>query len=166
MHALTQGENLATEEVRFNRIDYLIHSLRAMDEHKKLVTNWTAMLRALRSEDASSKKTPQKKRQAAVLKQRVILRMLVCSAKLESGISAADGFMSGDIDADLLKHQKEEEIDSQPVKKKGRKIKSPSSSPDLLTYVLLSELPALLSSFKSETAVLRDLTGLPQCFGK
>lgn len=67
--------------VRVDLSDYVIESLRDMPEHRHLAVNWSAILKAIRSEN------PQQGRNAGQeesVKQQVLLRMLACAAELES----------------------------------------------------------------------------------
>ena len=163
-HNLSDSD-IPIEHIRFELADYVVASLRASSEYKSLVCNWAAMLKALQSDgyrQVGKKVTNTAERRQETVQQRVLLRMLVCSAELEVRAVAGDGFMEKDIDADLLVARNSGELTVGSSKKK-RKVES---SHEELTIALLRAIPGLLTSYKSETSVLQSLPGLPQYFRK
>lgn len=125
--------------VRIERADFVVDSLREMKEHKHLATNWSAMLKAIRSEN------PQQGRNTGreeAVKQRVMLRMFAHAAEQEvSGIATAD---------------------SKGESRKRTKSASSSQPADALSVALLKNLPQLLTAYKGDVVALRSLTMLPQ----
>jgi len=161
-HNLSDSD-IPIEHMRFELTDHVVASLRASSEFKSLVCNWSAMLRALQSDSSKQigkKSASMVERRQETVQQRVLLRMLVCSAEQEVRAIAGDGLMEKDIDADLLAARNSGDVTTGPSKKK-RKVES---SHEELTIALLRAIPGLLDSYKSETSVLQSLTGLPQYF--
>lgn len=161
-HNLSDSD-IPIEHIRFELADYVVASLRTSSEYKSLVCNWSAVLKALQSvgnRQVGKKATDTAERRQETVQQRVLLRMLVCSAELEVRAVSGDGFMEKDIDADLLDARNSGELTAGPSKKK----RVVGSSHEELTIALLRAIPGLLTSYKSETSVLQSLTGLPQYF--
>ena len=134
-HHLCDGP-ISIDKIRVQLADHIIRSLREMPEHKHLVVNWSAMLKAIKSEN------PQQDRpgREEVAKQRVMLRMLACAAETEVGESP--------------------ESTKQSNKKRKRDL---SNHPlETLSLALLKSLPHLLTAFKGDVLALRSLTKLPQ----
>jgi cohesin complex subunit SA-1/2 len=139
-HQLTDGD-IPIDKIRVHLTDYIVQSLREMPEHKCLATNWSAMLKAIRSENTQQEKAGRED----VAKQRVLLRMLATAAELEVGGSpAADSSDEG--------------------KKSGNKRKKDSTiePSEALSISLLKSLPHLLVAFKGDVVALRSLTKLPR----
>lgn len=99
-------------------------------------------------------------RRMEALRQRVLLRFLVCAAEME--VSSLSGDANENVDKDLIEAR---EAQRETVAASKTKQKSGSSHEDL-TLALLGALPRLLESFKSEDAVMQILTSLPQYFCK
>jgi hypothetical protein len=158
-HNLADGE-IPVEQVRYELADLIVASLRTSPEHKALICNWSAMMSALDSnsklddEDEDDDDLLSDSRLDAV-KQRVLLRLIVCAAEME--VSALSGDGHANEDPDLVEIHKSTQA--------GPKKKTESSHEEL-TLALLGALPSLLVSYKSETPVLESLTGLPQYFRK
>ncbi len=136
--------------------DLVVASFRDMKEHKALVCNWSAFLRALQSDNR--KKSGDQR--IDTVKQCVMLRMLATAASFEvpnvaSGLSLLDPKFAE------AKATAQEAL--QTEKKKPNKNQA---SHEDLTLALLRTLPDLLQSYKSENVVLRSLTELPQYFCK
>jgi hypothetical protein len=110
----------------------VIQSLKAMPEHKCLTTNWSAMLRAIRSENPQQDARTGREELA---KQRVLLRMLACAAEL----SVKD-----------------------PSAGESKKRKKEVSPPEILSIALLKSLPHLLIAFKGDGIALQSITQLPR----
>lgn len=125
--------------VRVELADHVIKSLRDMSEHRYLAVNWSAMLKAIRSEN------PQQGRNTGreeAVKQRVLLRMFAYAAKEEVGLHS--------------------EPENKAVSMK-RKVDSSNRRPaEALSLALLKSLPQLLTAFKGDLVALQSLTELPQ----
>jgi hypothetical protein len=97
------------------------------------------------------------------VQQRVLLRMLVCAAELETqGFDDVTATASSDVDPDWLAAKRTHTV-SEPKKKK---VHYSSSTREDLTLSLMAEFPDLLSLFKSDVFILRSLSELPEYFGK
>jgi cohesin complex subunit SA-1/2 len=168
-HILSDSE-IPIENIRYRLTDYLVSSMRAMEEHKSLASNWSAILQCLKVDGINF--TPNRKishqsievgdqRQDAV-QQRVLLRFLVASADLEvyslSGGTIPNS-MTQEIDRDVLNIEREQHLERTIVSSK-KKNRHTSTSQEELTFALLRALPDLLVSFKSESPVLQNLTSL------
>lgn len=131
---LTDGP-IEVDKIKIELTDHIVHSLREMPEHKNLTTSWTAMLKAIRSEN------PQQDRQEKeeVAKTGVLLRILACAAKLEVG-----------------------QLGEESNKKRKRESTSSNQTREALSQALLKSLPGLLTSFKTDQMSMRSLTKLPQ----
>jgi hypothetical protein len=160
-HCLSDGD-IHIDEIRYELADLVVASLRSMQEHKHLVSNWAAMLRALKGDDSKpsgrSVNMNKSEQRLDIVKQRVLLQMLVTTAKQEIGYT--EEFASKVADPGWLKvrNEKDKETQMQPAKKQ----KVSPSAHEALTLDILRALPDLLTSFKSETSVLQILTTLPQ----
>jgi cohesin complex subunit SA-1/2 len=164
-HTLSDSD-IPLQNIHYELVDLIVLSLRDMPEHKHLVCNWAAMLRALQGDEQNRRKSISKgdQRQDTV-KQRVLLRMLVTAVTLE--VTDAVTVDETIVDPDLIDARQAERKSLQATSTKTKKptIKS-STSHEELTLALLRALPDLLVSFKSETSVLQSLTTLPQYFRK
>jgi hypothetical protein len=130
---------ISIDKIRVDRADHVIQSLRDMPEHKHLAVNWSAMLKAIRSEN------PQQGRPAGreeLAKQRVLLRMLACAAEREVGSV--------------------ENANSNKKRKRAEPSTNSNESHESLSMALLKSLPSLLTAFKGDVMALRSLTKLPQ----
>lgn len=147
--------------MRFEVVDLVIASLRDSKGHRGLATNFEVMLKALHSFDKGSSRQTKKERLDQTAHERILLRMLVAAAKQEVKTTGDDDIASY-LDPDLLAAQNAEyrSLEIQKKKKEG------SASREQLSVALLKELPGLMSRFKSDTAILRSLTCLPQYLSK
>lgn len=152
------------EKMQIELTDLVVSSLRSMPAHKALVTNWSAMLRAIEGACSNQSGRSKEERRTEGAKKRVLLRMLGFAAELEVDNAAADDDdESGSRgDPDMLAARKAAQVGAEQSKKK-RKV---GSSKEDFTLALARALPGLLVSYKSETTVLRDLTTLPRYFCK
>jgi hypothetical protein len=126
---------MPVDKVHIHLVDFIVKSLLDMPEHRDIVVNWNMIDQAIR--DVNPQKDTSKKEE--LTKQRVMLRMLVTSAKiaLASGAPSAGGKANG-------KHPGRDE----------NHINGICSS-------LLQILPSLLFNFKSDAVAMRDVTKLP-----
>jgi hypothetical protein len=124
--------DIPVDKIRVHLTDFVIQSLKDMPEHRCLITNWPAMLRAIRSENPQQ--DPRTGREE-LAKQRVLLRMLACAAEL----SVKDRSTG-----------------------KSKKRKKEASPPEILSIALLKSLPNLLVAFKGDGIALQSLTQLPR----
>jgi hypothetical protein len=148
------------EHVRYELVDLVVHSLRAMDEHRHLTTNWAALLRALETDDAFVSDARTK---LAAVKQRVILRMLACSAEIEGQAASSGSFMTEYLDPYLVAALRSSTQDLEVFRpSNSKKHRVDDSTFEALTDVLLRKLPSLLVTFKGEGSILQSLTSLPQ----
>jgi hypothetical protein len=106
-----------------------------MPEHKHLVVNWSAMLRAIRSENPQQGRSTGREE---VAKQRVLLRMLACAAEVEA-----------------------RQDEKTTTKNKRKRDSSAEDNQESLSLELLKSLPHLLPAFKGDIMSLRSLTRLP-----
>lgn len=146
------------DQIPFEHADYIIHSLLAMEEHRRLATSWSAILKALDVDDMNE--NPR----MSTVKQRIILRMLVAAAELEAlGGSAKTFYSSADLDPDLVQM---EERNSQKLgihsSKHGRR--NEVARKEDFSETLSNSLPQLLSKSKGDTHMTRQLTRLPRYF--
>ncbi|GKY91786.1 hypothetical protein MPSEU_000150300 [Mayamaea pseudoterrestris] len=155
---LAKGD-VPLDQVRYELVDYMVHSLMSLAEHRSLATNWSALLKALQSEDQTGGN-----HRVSTVKQRIIMRMLVTAAELESFIGSVQTFdKSGDIDPALIELEKER-IKHFVLLKTKPDMKSQSSHQDNFGDVLATSLHQLLVRFKGDTHILRQLTRLPRHF--
>lgn len=151
-HSLTDG-SIPMEKIRIELADQLVFSLREMPEHKGLVTDWSAMLRAIMEDKAAL--TSQGKvagNRSEVAKQRVLVQMLACAVKTEVGSFADVDFMQMDYDPDLIV----------VPKRVGKKDSSKGSEHENLSVALMKTLPGLLKKFSTDNLILKSLTSLPR----
>ena len=70
-----QGSN---SKITIRLVDHLVFSLRSMPEHKVIVTNWSAMVRAITEDNvAMTSQGTAAGEKADVAKQRVLVQMLI-----------------------------------------------------------------------------------------
>lgn len=169
-HVLSDSDILI-EHMRFELTDLIIESLRSMPEHKQLVCNWAAILRALKGDEPNKNTRMSRKsigkgdQRSDAVQQRVVLRWLVTSAESEvRSLSSYGGPMMQDIDPALIEIQRKLNGASKNMKRKD--LNRTSTSHESLTCALLRALPDLLISFKSETLVMQSLTSLPRFLRK
>jgi cohesin complex subunit SA-1/2 len=161
-HCLADSEDIPIEHMQIELTDLVVSSLRAMPEHKSLVTNWPAMLRAIHGAGSKQSLGDKNERRKEASKKRVLLRMLVCAAELEVNGAADDDSLPNNVDPDLLAARKSAQLEAEQPKKK-RKVES---SKEEFTLALVKALPDLLIAYKEETSVLQSLTTLPRYFRK
>jgi hypothetical protein len=164
-HNLADGD-IPLEHVRYDLTDLIVVSLRASQKHRSLACNWSAMLHILESDSSITSEEcdddlPRAERRMDVVKQRVLLRLLVCAAEMEVSALSGDGGIAQNMDPDLVEARKSAQENVVPRKKQKT-----NSTHEELTLALLSALPSLVTSYKTESAVLQSLTGLPQYFCK
>jgi hypothetical protein len=158
--------------MRFHLANLVIESMRACPEHRDLATNFNAMLRALNNSSETivgETEEAQQKRQEEDVSRRVLLQMLVAAVEMEVLSSPIeDSLLAEIVDGDLLEcHHSNEQLSGETGKKKNKNKKAASQSSsarDDLTLALLRSLPDLMESFKTEPAIVRSLTTLPQYF--
>ena len=143
-HAMTQGR-VPVDKIQVDLADFLVQSLRDMPEHRNLVTDWNAMLRAIKDDNAAATAHNVKAGERANLaKQRILVRMLACAARTEVGSVAEDSFLNRDTDPEIaIIHGK---------KTSGPRKKAPSigREHETLSVALLKALPNLLLQFKGD----------------
>mmetsp|Transcript_15128 Transcript_15128/g.28158 ORF Transcript_15128/g.28158 Transcript_15128/m.28158 type:complete len:1016 (+) Transcript_15128:333-3380(+) len=145
-HAIT-GEKTTVANAKLAQVsfaDYVVQSLRSIDEHSSITTNWSAQLRAINEHSVAtttSNTTADKKTDA--VKQLVLMRMLMASVKEEVGSVG---------DADFLTGGK---------KSKAKKNKT-NTSHEKLSIELLKALPALFVKFSGDSKMLQQLASLPR----
>ena len=126
--------SISIEKVKVDRADLLVESLREMPEHNHLVVNWSAMMRAIRTRSENPQQGRSGGGREEVTKQRILLRMLACSADAQS------------------EHKS----------KKKQKGESSDDILEALSLDLLKGLPVLLPAFKGDVMSLRSITQLPK----
>ena len=156
--------DIPIKQARYELTDNIVASLRAIPEHRALASNWSAMVRAIENELSGSAvdedmSSADPDRRIEALRQRVLLRFLVCAAEME--VSSLSGDANENIDKDLVEARKAQR---ETVPASSKKKQNSHSSHEDLTLALLGALPRLLESFKSEDAVMQILTSLPQYF--
>ena len=151
-HNLGTGE-IPLDRMRFELAGYIVQSLRMCPAHEPLVRNFGALVKSLEdsldvnvSHGGSQK--AQRERTLADAKQRILLEFLMTSVEEEVQLSSPEQV----VDVDLR----------EPESKKRKKV----SVQEDMTLALLSTLPKLVQSFKSETPLLRRLAKLPLYFCK
>lgn len=139
------------DKIKIELADFLVQSLREMPEHRALVTDWSAMLRAIKDDNsATTAHNVRAGDRANVGKQRVLVRMLACAAQEEVGAVAEESFLNSDADPDLVSSAE-----------KGKKA-STGREHENLSVALLKALPNLLLQFKGDTDVISELACLPR----
>jgi hypothetical protein len=94
-------------------------------------------------------------RKLVSVKQRVVLKMLVCAAEMEVLKSDEGSFMTPCLDPDLVTARKSSNDSMEVTRKKGKKARVDESSLEILSDVLLESLPDLMKGFKGETSIIR-----------
>ena len=166
-HTLTAGK-IPIEKIRIRLVDHLVHSIRSMPEHKSIVTNWPAMVRAITEDNiAMTAHGVSAGERADVAKQRVLVQMLICAAKAEVEFSDPD-FLHTNVDPDVVSIMKKSaaEIEDTSGQRKKNKKASTNLQHESLTIALIKTLPNLLVQFKSDSTILDSLVSLPRYFGK
>jgi cohesin complex subunit SA-1/2 len=154
-HTLTNGP-VPIDKIHVETADLLVKSLREMPEHRGLVTDWSAMLRAIKDDNVAATATLiTAGDRANVAKQRVLVRMLACAAREEVGAVADHEFLSRGTDAHAM------EVTT-TVKSKGKKTPTVGREHENLSIALLKALPNLLIQFKGDLAIIPELVSLPR----
>ncbi len=163
-HTLTTGR-IPIEKIRIHLVDHLVHSLRAMPEHKSIVTNWSAMVRAITSDNlAMTSHGTSAGERADVAKQRILVQMLICAAKAEVGAVDAD-FLNNDLDPDVVEVLKEKNAGDTAQANANKKASS-NVQHESLSVELIKALPNLLVQFKSDSTIIESLVSLPRYFSE
>jgi cohesin complex subunit SA-1/2 len=167
-HALSSGK-IPIQKVRIHLVDYLVHSLRAMPQHKSIVTSWSAMLRAIKDDNiAMTSQGTAAGDKANVAKQRVLVQMLICAAKAE--VESVDpDYLHTNVDSDvvdLLKKKLIEEAKEENCPPTKRARASSNLQHENLSIALMKALPDLLVQFKSDSAIIESLVSLPRYFSE
>lgn len=157
-HTLTNGP-VPIDKIQVKAADLLVKSLREMPEHRGLVTDWGAMLRAIKDDNAAATAMLVTAGDRANLaKQRVLVRMLACAAREEVGSVADQEFLSRGTDAHAM------EVTSMLThyQSKGKKTATKGREHENLSIALLKALPNLLVQFKGDLAIIPELVSLPR----
>ena len=153
-HTMTSG-NCPVDKIQVHLADYLVQSLREMPEHRSLVTDWSAMLRAIRDDNAATTAgNVRAGEKANVAKQRVLVRMLACAAREEVGSVADESFLQKDMDIDAVEVKR--------TKKKSTKGTALGREHERCSLALLTSIPSLLLQFKGDLAIIPELVSLPR----
>jgi hypothetical protein len=152
---MTSG-NRPVDKIMVHLADYLVQSLREMPEHRALVTDWSAMLRAIKDDNAATTATNVRAGEKAnVAKQRVLVRMLACAAREEVGSVADEAFLQKDVDMDTMEVKVRD-------KKKANKANALGREHERCSLALLTSIPSLLLQFKGDLAIIPELVSLPR----
>jgi cohesin complex subunit SA-1/2 len=158
-HTLTDGD-VPLENIQIHLVNHLVNSLRDMPDHKDIVTNWNAMIRAITDEKiATTSQGNAAGAKADLAKQRVLVEILVCAARLEVEAVADSNFLVSDLDPVVTRV-------SERKKTSKRNTVTNSLNHELLSVALIKSLPNLLDKFKSDSKILESLTLLPRYFGE
>ena len=159
------------EKIQIKLVNHLVSSLREMPEHKEIISNWSAILRAI--EDDSVALTSQGTvagDRADTAKQRVLVQMLAYSAKAEVGSVTDSTFLRGDVDPDIADALEERDaamkIGGNRTKKATNKISLNGLQHENFSVALIKALPQLLAKFKADPTILESLTSLPRYLSK
>lgn len=151
-HAITYGP-VPIDKIKIEVADFIVQSLRGMPEHRALVTDWSAMLRAIKDDkSATTAHNVKAGDRADVAKQRILVRMLACAAQEEVGAVADESFLNSDVDPDMASSSTSEKANKASM---GREHET-------LSIALLKALPNLLLKFKGDTDVVSELACLPR----
>jgi hypothetical protein len=160
-HSLTDGPILI-DKIRIELADHIVDSLRAMPEHKHIITNWHAILKAIGDDSGGSSQGDGNR--VEVAKQRVLVQMLASSAQAEVGEVADSDFVYGDLDEcviDVLKSRSVTALDAGTKKKKGAQ-RASGLTHEVLSTALLQALPNLMVRFKTDPSILGSIGILPR----
>lgn len=133
-----------------------------MPEHKAIVTNWSAILRAIGDDNTTA--TQEEGNRTEVAKQRVLVQMLASAVQAEIGSVVNADYLHGDLDKDVveaLKVNNSLSLDASAVRKTGLQ-RSSGMSHEALSTSLLQALPGLMIRFKTDTSILGSITILPK----
>ena len=151
-HTMTSG-NRPVDKIQVQLADYLVQSLREMPEHRSLVTDWSAMLRAIKDDKAATTASNVRAGEKAnVAKQRVLVRMLACAAREEVGSIAGESFLQQDMDTGSIEKKD----------KKSTKANLLGREHERCSLALLTSIPSLLLQFKGDLAIIPELVSLPR----
>ena len=167
-HTLTDGD-VPIDKIQIKLVDHLVNSLRDMPEHKSIVQNWPAMIRAITDDKiAMTSEGNTAGDRADVAKQRVLVQMLCCSAIAEVESVTDPDFLLSDLDPDesTFLHNHSISYERIGAKSSRRSTSSKGLNHEALSVALLKALPDLLDRFKSDPKILVSLTALPRYFGK
>jgi hypothetical protein len=158
--------DVPVELVRYECVDLIVHSLRAMEDHKHLATSWNVLLRTLEGDETLDGEGQGK---LVAVQQRVALRMFMCSADIEGQIVSDANPLADCMDPYSVAARRiavEEFDDTGASSSSSKKSRVDDSSMEVLNGVLLEKLPTLLANFKGDSTILRNLTSLPQYLSK
>ncbi|GMH66554.1 hypothetical protein TL16_g04458 [Triparma laevis f. inornata] len=144
-HAIT-GPKTTVANAKVSFADFVVQSLRSIDDHSSITTNWSALLRAINEDSVAtttSNTTADKKTDA--VKQLVLMRMLMASVKEEVGSVGDSDFLTG----------------GKKAKSKAKMAKA-NTSHEKLSIELLKALPALFVKFSGDSKMLQQLASLPR----
>jgi len=165
-HTLTDGE-VPIDKIQIHLVDYLVNSLRDMPEHKSIVTNWPAMIRAISDEKvAMTSQGHAAGDRADIAKQRVLVQMLSCAAIAEVESVTDIDFLCADLDPDEANMLQKRRTMNDSVKVSKRNSNSKGLNHETLSVALIKALPSLLEKFRSDSKILVSLASLPRYFGK
>mmetsp|Transcript_4325 Transcript_4325/g.8293 ORF Transcript_4325/g.8293 Transcript_4325/m.8293 type:complete len:1621 (+) Transcript_4325:123-4985(+) len=160
-HTLTDG-NVPLDKIQIGLVSHLVHSLRDMPDHKDIITNWNAMIRAITDEKiATTSQGNAAGAKADLAKQRVLVEILVCAARSEVESVTENDFMVSDLDPIFMRYSSK---GSERKKSSKRNSATSSLSHESLSVALIKSLPNLLEKFKSDSKILESLTSLPRYF--
>ena len=160
-HSLTNGD-IPINKIRVELADYIVESLRAMPEHKAIITNWSAILKTIVDDNTTA--TQEEGNRTEVAKQRVLVQMLASAVQAEIGSVVDAEYLHGDVDKDVvdaLQANNTLSLDASTVKKKGLQ-RSSEMSHEALSFSLLQALPELMIRFKTDLSILGSITILPK----
>lgn len=156
-HTLTDGK-VPLEKIQIDLVDHLVNSLRDMPDHKDIVTNWNAIIRAITDEKiATTSQGNAAGARADLAKQRVLVQMLICAAKAEVEAVTEYDFLLSDLDPVLYIDQ---------GKGSRRNVTTKCLNHESLSVALIKAVPNLLEKFKSDSKILESLTLLPRYFAQ
>ena len=152
-HALTDG-NIPLEHMRIHLTDYVVDSLRSLPHHHSLVTNWSAMILAIKECAYVPSSTRDKaEERTEIARERVMVRILSRAAQIEVNTVAPE-FLQIGVDPELA------DIEGLPSTK--IKLKGKGKSHEELSSTLLEALPELFVRFKTDTDILESISSLPR----
>lgn len=142
------------EHIRIHLTDYVVESLRSLPEHRSLVTNWPAMILAIKDcEYVPSSTRDKAEERTEIARERVMVRILSRAAQIEVNTVAPE-FLHIGIDPELV------EIEGLVTTK--AKLKGKGKSHEELSSALLKALPEFLIKFKTDTEILTSISSLPR----
>ncbi len=166
-HTLTDGE-VPIDKIQIHLVDHLVNSLRDMPEHKNIVTNWTAMIRAISDDKiAMTSQGHTAGDRADLAKQRVLVQMLSCAAIAEVESVTDNDFLCSDMgfdEAETSMYRKRPIIE--PASNSKNSAKSKGLNHETLSVALIKALPNLIDKFRSDPNILVNLASIPRYFGK